>query len=108
MDMTNESQSDQTSEGSSDNEAGESQQAQNVESTDTGESTAAPITSESDTHDTLENTGNEGVDDKALANMTEKESSAVRKMHEATQEAAKYRKEADAFQEKNLRKASKH
>lgn len=93
--MTQESQSVQPSQ-ATEAVSGESQQAQNVESTGQEQTTQVP--SESDTHDTQEK-GNEGVEDKLSANMTEKEQAAVRKMHEATQQAAQYKKEADAFQQ---------
>ena len=95
--MTNEPQADQAPVETSASE-GEIQTDQNVESTE-AEGQATTESSESDTHDTLGKEGNDGVDNKVPAEMSERESSAVRKMHEATQEAAKYRKEADAFQQ---------
>jgi hypothetical protein len=94
--MTQESQSVQTETQSTGIVSGESQEAQNVEST--GQEQTTPVPSESDTHDTQEK-GNEGVEESLSADMTEKERSAVRKMHEATQQAAQYKKEADAFQQ---------
>jgi hypothetical protein len=92
--MTQESQSVQPE--AATEVSGESQQAQNVESTGQEQTTQVP--SESDTHDTQEK-GNESVETQLSADMTEKEKSAIRKMHEATQQAAQYKKEADAFQE---------
>lgn len=95
--MTQESQPDQAASQPSAEVSGESQPAQNVESTEVVDQTVEQP-GESDTHDTQE-LGNESVDSKLSANMTEKEKSAIRKMHEATQEAARYKKEADAFQQ---------
>jgi len=96
--MTNESQPVQADSQPTGDVSGESLSAQNVESTETVEGQAAPESGESDTHDTPTE-GNDGVDDKLPANASEAEKSAIRKMHAATQEAARYKKEADAFQQ---------
>ena len=96
--MTNESQSDQSVGQTSDNVSGENQEVQNVESTET-EGQATLESSESDTHDTQKEEGNESVDNQLPANASDREKAALRKMHEATQEASRYRKEADAFQQ---------
>ena len=95
--MTQESQPVQTEVQSTEQVSGESQEAPNVESTGDVVQTEN-TTGESDTHDTQE-LGNDSVEAKLSADMTEKEKSAVRKMHEATQEATRYKKEADAFQQ---------
>lgn len=93
-DTTKESPVDNQPEAASTNEEGETQVEETV-------STQDPVDNANidPAHDTPKEEGNESVEGNTPAKMTEKESSAVRKMHEATQEAAKYKKEADAFQD---------
>jgi hypothetical protein len=97
--MTNESQPVQPEAPAMAAVEGENTAAQPVESTEVQEQ--APVQpGESDTHDT-QNEGNDGVDPSSEkpADLSEREQAAVRKMHEATQQASQYKKEADAFQE---------
>lgn len=93
--MTSESQPVQTE--TSTEVSGESQEAQSVESTEV-EAQAAPQPGESGTHDTQQE-GNESVDQQMPANASDREKAALRKMHEATQEASRYKKDAEAFQQ---------
>jgi hypothetical protein len=93
--MTNESQPVQAE--SQPTEVSGENTTQPVESTDVA-AQAAPQSGESDTQDTQEQ-GIEGVDQKMPADADDREKAAIRKMHEATQEAARYRKEAEAFQQ---------
>lgn len=97
--MTNDAPVDQQQDNSatSTNDQGENQESSNVDTTETVDE-ANTESSESDTHDTPKE-GNESVDQNMPADVTDREKSAIRKMHEATQETAKYKKEADAFQE---------
>jgi len=79
-------------------EPSEAVSGENVDTTETVEKTTTESSESDQTHDTLDK-GNESVETKESADMSDRERSAVRKMHEATQEGAKYKKEADAFQE---------
>lgn len=76
----------------------EVQEGENVQSTENVEQ-ATDQSSESDTHDTPIEEGNDGVDKPMPAGETDREKSAIRKMHEATQQAAQYKKDADALQQ---------
>jgi hypothetical protein len=97
-DMTNETPADQAPVGEpSANDEGENQEVSSVESTETVDQ-ASDQSSESDTHDTPKE-GNDSVDQNMPADGTDREKSAVRKMHEATQEAARYKKDSEAFQQ---------
>lgn len=96
--MTNDTPVDNQPDAASANDNGENTQVVgNVKSTEIEDQTD-PNSSESDTDDTLDQ-GNESVDNNMSADMTDREKSAVRKMHEATQETAKYKKDSEAFQE---------